>query len=304
MDLAFGRGASKNAAPPISDVVTANFEAEVIRASMDTPIIVDFWAPWCGPCKQLTPILEKAVTAQRGKVRLAKVNIDENPELAQALRVQSIPTVYAFYQGRPVDAFQGALPESQVKQFVDKLGQQAAGDDQGLADALAQAHAFLDAGSLDDAIEIYQAILSEEPETAAAVAGLVRALLAQHKIDEAKAVLAQVPASIAKHADIIAAKAAIELAEQAANAGPLEPLTQAVERDPGDHRARIDLATALYAAGRRKEAIDHLVEAVRRDRTWNEDEARKQLVKYFEAQGATDPLTIAGRRRLSSILFS
>jgi putative thioredoxin len=271
---------------------------------MDTPIIVDFWAPWCGPCKQLTPILEKAVTAQRGKVRLAKVNIDENPELAQALRVQSIPTVYAFYQGRPVDAFQGALPESQVKQFVDKLGQQAAGDDQGLADALAQAHEFLDAGNLDDAIEIYQAILSEEPETAAAVAGLVRALLEQHKIDEAKAVLAQVPASIAKHADIAAAKAAIELAEQAANAGPLEPLTQAVERDPGDHRARIDLATALYAAGRRKEAIDHLVEAVRRDRTWNEDEARKQLVKYFEALGATDPLTIAGRRRLSSILFS
>jgi putative thioredoxin len=303
MDLALGQTAARNGAAPIKDVTTASFETDVIAASMEAPVIVDFWAPWCGPCKQLAPALEKAVAATRGKVKLAKINIDENPDLAQALRIQSIPTVYAFFQGRPIDAFQGALPDSQVKQFVDKLAAQGGADD-GIAGALEQGAQLLEAGDTEQAIALYSAILGEAPETPAAFLGLVRALLAENNIDEAKNVLAQVPKAIAGHADIAAAKAAIDLAEQASHAGPIGPLLEAVARDPADHRARIDLATALYAAGKQAEAIDHLLDSIKRDRAWNEEEARKQLVKYFEAQGPKDPVTVAGRRRLSSILFS
>lgn len=303
MDLALGQAAARNGAAPIKDVTTASFETDVIAASMEAPIIVDFWAPWCGPCKQLAPALEKAVAATRGKVRLTKINIDENPDLAQALRIQSIPTVYAFFQGRPIDAFQGALPDSQVKQFVDKLAARNGGDD-GIAAVLEQAQQSLDTGDTENAIALYRAILGEAPETPAAFLGLARTLLAEDNIDEARNVLAQVPKAIAGHADIAAAKAAIDLAEQASNAGPIGPLLDAVARDPADHQARIDLATALYAAGKHQEAIDNLLDSIKRDRAWNEGEARKQLVKYFEARGPLDPVTVAGRRRLSSILFS
>ena len=303
MDLALGQSVAKNGPVPIKDVTTASFEADVIKASMEAPVIVDFWAPWCGPCKQLAPALEKAVAGARGKVRLAKINIDENPDLAQALRIQSIPTVYAFFQGRPVDAFQGALPESQVKQFVDRLAAQTGGNDD-IAAVLDQAAQLLAAGNADDAIQLYQAILGEAPETPAAFLGLIKALLAKDNLAEAKNVLAQAPKAIAGHADIAAAKAAIDLAEQASSAGPIGPLLAAVERDPADHQARLDLAAALYAGGKHQEAIDHLLESIKRDRAWNDGEARKQLVKYFEARGPLDPLTVAGRRRLSSILFS
>ncbi len=303
MELALGQSAARNGAGPIKDATTASFEADVIAASMEVPVIVDFWAPWCGPCKQLAPALEKAVLAHRGKVRLAKVNIDENPDLAQALRIQSIPTVYAFFQGRPVDAFQGALPDSQVKQFVERLAKQGGGDDD-IAAVLEQAAQSLEAGDAENAIALYRAILGEVPETPGAFLGLVKALLAQDNIAEARNVLGQVPAAIAKHADIAAAQAAVDLADQASHAGPIGPLNEAVARDPADHRARIDLASALYAAGSRQEAIDHLIESIKRDRAWNEEEARKQLLKYFEAQGPLDPLTVGGRRKLSSILFS
>ena len=303
MELALGQSAAGHGAAPVKDVTTASFETDVIAASMEAPVIVDFWAPWCGPCKQLAPALEKAVAATRGKVRLTKVDIDKNPDLAQALRIQSIPTVYAFFQGRPVDAFQGALPDSQVKQFVDRLAAQGGGDD-GVAAVLEQAAASLEAGDTENAIALYRAILNEVPETPAAFLGLVRTLLAEDNLDEAKNVLSQVPKEIANHADIAAAKAAIDLAEQSANAGPTGPLKEAVARDPADHRSRIDLATALYAGGEHEAAIDHLLESIKRDRAWNEEEARKQLVKYFEARGPKDPITIAGRRRLSSILFA
>ena len=303
MDLALGQSAAGNGAAPIKDVTTASFETDVIAASMETPIIVDFWAPWCGPCKQLAPALEKAVAATRGKVKLTKVDIDQNPDLAQALRIQSIPTVYAFFQGRPVDAFQGALPDSQVKQFVERLAAQGGGDD-GVAAVLEQAAQSLETGDTENAIALYRAILNEVPETPAAFLGLVRALLAEDNLDEARNVLGQVPKEIANHADIAAAKAAIDLAEQSANAGPTGPLKDAVARDPADHRSRIDLATALYAGGEHEAAIDHLLESIKRDRAWNEEEARKQLVKYFEARGPKDPITVAGRRRLSSILFA
>lgn len=300
-----------NAAPAANDVIKdgsdRTFMADVIEASRDVPVIVDFWAPWCGPCKQLGPALEKAVTAAKGAVRLVKIDTDKHPMIAQQLRVQSIPAVYAFFQGRPVDAFVGAQPESQIKTFVErlaKLGGGGGGMDAMLDEALGQAKEALDAGDVATASDIYGQILQAVPDNAAAYAGVVRCLVAAKDLERAKQMIAEAPEAVAKDKDLLAAKSAIEVAEQAQNVGPIAELMEKVAHDKNDHQARYDLAMALYAGGKRESAVDELLELVRRDRTWNEEAARKQLVKLFEAFGPTDPLTVSARRRLSSILFS
>src|SRR5690349_1482477 len=289
----------------IKNSSTATFMADVVDASHDAAVVVDFWAPWCGPCKELGPMLEKAVREARGAVRMVKINIDENPELAQQMRIQSIPAVYAFKDGRPVDGFVGALPESQVKQFVKRLAGAAGAGPSPIEEALEMAKEALAAGDADAAQNIYQQILQHEPGHPAAIAGLIKAAIAVKDLRTARDVLASLPPDLAKHAEIAAARAALDLAEAGEKAsGATGELEQRLSRDPNDHEARLELASALFAAGRRDAAVDELLTVVRKDREWNEQAARKQLLKFFEAMGPTDPLTVSGRRRLSSILFS
>ena len=303
MMLDAGASAAPNPADFIKDVTEADFMTEVIDASMQVPVIVDFWAPWCGPCKTLGPALEAEVTRAKGRVKMAKVNVDQNQMIAQQLRVQSIPTVFAFFQGQPVDAFQGALPQSEIKKFVDKL-LEIGGDDGGLGAALEAAEAMLAEGAHDDAAETFQAIIGEEPENPQAWGGLIRARLAAGDLDAADAALADVPAAAAKAAPVEAARAQLALARQAANAGPLDDLEARVAADPADAQARFDYATALHAAGRVEEAIDQLLENFRRDRDWNDGAAKAQLITIFDALPATDPVGQKGRRRLSSLIFA
>ena len=290
----------------IKDSDQASFAQDVIEGSMSTPVIVDFWAPWCGPCKQLGPVLEKAVSAAGGAVRMVKVNIDENQELAMQLRIQSIPMVYAFFKGQPVDGFQGARPESEVKDFVKRLAEMA-GATVGptpVEQALEQAEAALKAGQAGAASALYGQVLQHEPDNKAATAGLISCYLAQDDLETARDIFGQLPEEMQTAAELASARAQIALAESAAEAGPLDELSAAVEANPADHQARFDLAIALQAAGRDQEAADHLLEIVRRNRAWNEEAARKQLLTFFEAWGMTDPLTIETRKQLSSILFS
>ena len=298
-----GGGAGGPAA--VKDVTTATFMAEVVDGSFEAPVIVDFWAPWCGPCKQLAPVLEKAVRAANGAVRLVKVNIDENPEIAQQMRIQSIPAVYAFYEGRPVDGFVGAVPESQVKQFVERLGRGRGAAASPIAEALAMAKEALQSGDAGSAATLFQQILQHDAQNVEAMAGLARALIARGDLAKARAALDRVPKEEANHAEISAARAALELAESAqkamAGAGKLRAR---LEKNPDDHEARFELATALFGSGEREAAIEELLAIFRRDREWNEQAARKQLLKLFEAMGPTDPLTQNGRRRLSSLMFS
>jgi putative thioredoxin len=299
-----GAGGGAAAAAAVKDVTTASFMAEVVDASFDQPVIVDFWAPWCGPCKQLGPILEKVVRGANGAVRMVKLNIDENPEIAQQMRIQSIPAVYAFKDGRPVDGFVGALPESQVKQFVQRLGGGGGGPSP-VDEALAMAKEAVQTGDHASAVALYSQILQHEPEHIEALGGLARALVARGELDKAQQALARVPKESANHADIVAARAALELAEQAQKAmGSAGKLRARLEQNPDDHEARLELATALFGSGEREAAVDELLNLYKRDRNWDEGAARKQLVKFFEAMGPTDPLTLSARRRLSSLMFS
>jgi putative thioredoxin len=286
----------------IKDTTTANFRQDVIAESMRQPVLVDFWAPWCGPCKQLTPVLEKVVKAAGGKVKLVKMNIDEHPQIAGQLGVQSIPAVFAFTRGQPVDGFMGALPEGQLKGFVERLvGPLGPGAAEEL---MAQADAIAADGDAAGAAELYAAVLAQDPEHTGALAALVKLHVEIGDLEGAKRFLAMAPEGKSKDPALAGAKAAIDLAELAAALGDVAQLQRKLEADPADHQARYDLALALNARGKRKEALDHLLEIVRRDRSWNEDGARKQLVQLFEAWGPTDEMTVAGRRKLSSILFA
>ncbi|MBA4323494.1 MAG: thioredoxin [Rhodobacter sp.] len=286
----------------IKDATEASFMADVIEASREVPIIVDFWATWCGPCKTLGPMLETAVKAAGGKVKMVKVDVDQNQRIAGQLRIQSIPTVYAFWQGQPVDGFQGAVPASELKAFIDRVS--ALAGDGGLAEAIQAAEDMLTEGAVVDAAETFAAILEEEPENAAAYAGLVRAHLALNNLDQAEAFITAAPAAIARSKELDAVRAQLELARQAANAGPEAELRAAVDANPEDHQARYDLAAALLAAGNPQEAVDQLLELFRRDREWNDGAAKTQLFTIFEALKPQDPIVLAGRRRLSSMIFA
>lgn len=286
----------------VKDVTVATFAKDVLEASRSLPVLVDFWAPWCEPCKQLTPILEKVVRSFRGKVQLVKVNIDQNQTLASQLRIQSIPTVYAFRDGRPLDGFQGAQPESAVRAFVERLVGEEAGLD--TAAALAAADQALEAGDLQGAAEIYAVVLQEDRQNPAALAGLARCYLKSGDAVRAEQTLELVPPDKRDSGPVASVRAALELAKMAGQAGDVHKLKSKVEAEPANHQARLDYAVALAAAGQKAEAVEQLLESFRRDRKWNDEAARKQLVKLFDAWGPKDTATLEGRRKLSSLMFS
>ena len=303
--LELGQTPETSSSGLVFEASEANFMADVIEASQTVPIIVDFWAPWCGPCRTLGPQLEEAVIAGKGAVKMAKVNVDENQTIAGQLRVQSIPTVYAFWEGKPIDAFQGALPASEVQAFVDKVVAASGGSaDGGLGDAIAAAEDFLAAGEAEDAAQTFSAVLGESPNHPGAYSGLVRALITLNDLDQAEAVLNGAPTEIVETQELETAYAQLELAKQAANAGPIGELRGRVDMRPEDHQARLDLAQALYASGAAEEAVDELLELFRRDREWNEGAAKVQLFTIFEALPPNDPIVLNGRRKLSSLIFA
>ena len=296
----------------IREAGTAEFMAEVIEASQSVPVLVDFWAPWCGPCKQLTPALEKLVTEQGGKVRLVKVNIDENQQLAQQIRIQSVPTVYAFVGGRPLDGFQGALPESELRAFIDRVieaaeGMGVAGEGNGgptVAQLIAEGKSALDKGDDGTALQMFTQALQTDENNVEALAGLARCYIAAGETEAAQNIIAGVPEDKADHPDLVAVKSTLELSAEGGDPGAVDELSAKVEANPADLQARYDLAMARFGAGDREGAVDDLLAIVKRNPGWDEGAARKQLLKMFEAWGAEDPLTQSGRQRLSTVLFS
>lgn len=299
-----GSGAAPQAADLIKDTTTQTFVRDVIEESKRQPVLIDFWAQWCGPCKQLTPILEKAVRAANGKVKLVKMNIDEHPSIPGQMGIQSIPAVIAFVDGRPADGFMGAVPESQVNAFIEKLTAGMPGGAPTAAELLQEAEAVLAEGDVQTAASIYAEVLRADGTNIQAIAGLARCYMQTGATEQAKKTLGLVPEAKREDAAVKAVQAMIDLAEQAQSLGPIAELEQKVAADPLDHQARFDLAIALNAADRREDATTHLLDIVKRDRKWNDDGARKQLVQFFDAWGPTDGATVEGRKRLSTILFS
>lgn len=285
----------------VKDTTTQAFRQDVIAESAKQPVLVDFWAPWCGPCKQLAPIIERAVSAAEGRVKLVKLNIDDYPDIPGQLGIQSIPAVIAFQNGQPVDGFMGALPESQIKSFIERLVGPLTG---GIDTLLDEADSKADAGDVAGAAEVYAAVLAQEPNNTRAIGALVRLHITLADLEGARRFLEAAPSDKMNDAHITAARAALELAEQAETLGDVRELEQRVAADSEDHQSRFDLALALNSRNRREDAVKNLIEIVRRDRNWNDDGARKQLVQFFEVWGPNDPASILGRRRLSSVLFA
>jgi putative thioredoxin len=300
-----GNGAAPAPADLIKETTTQSFMKDVIEESRRQPVLIDFWAEWCGPCRQLTPVLEKAVRNAKGKAKLVKMNIDQHPAIPGQMGIQSIPAVIAFVNGQPADGFMGAVPESQVNAFIEKItkGVTAPGEPN-IAEILGEAEAVLAEGDVQAAAQIYAEVLALDATNIAAMAGLAKCYVASGAIEQAKQTLAMVPESKRNDAAVKAVQAAIDLAEQAEAVGPIGELEQKVAANPLDHQARFDLATALNAMGKRSEATGQLLEIVKRDRKWNDDGARRQLVQFFEAWGGADEATVEGRKRLSTILFS
>lgn len=295
-------GGAAPAGDLIKDTTDATFMDDVVEVSKTTPVIVDFWAPWCGPCKTLGPALEDAVTKAGGKVRMVKINVDENQAIAGQMQVKSIPTVFAFFEGRPVDTFQGALPPSEISKFVDKLAAMG-GDDGGLEEAIKMAEDMLEAGDAEDASQTFAAILGEDASNVAAYVGMVKSHIALGDMDRVQKLMDDAPESIAADAAFGALKAQMELAENAVDAGEVAGLQTKLEADGNDHQSRLDLAMALLAGDDAEGAIDELLELFRRDREWNDGAAKAQLFKIFDSLGPLDALAKTGRRKLSSMIF-